>query len=140
MSPEEYEAVPSYDDVPSIPAASGGEGWHPDLPRVKWDALLGVAILIEEFDLRDSTFNVSEDPNVEKKKYALVRFRTIDKAVPGTFEDGAVVVTINEEATTGIGGVRVIDQLKKVQRFPTKGRVGREKTRGGRPIWQLDAL
>ena len=131
-------AIPNYDDQDQIEASSGGEGWHPDLPRVEFAALNGKAISILEVDFRDSTFDTPEEGKAPKQ-YALIRFAVNDVQVPGTDdEDKEVKVLPGEEATTSCGGVRVVEQLKKRQgEFPVRCSVGRIKTKRGYFMWEL---
>lgn len=131
-------AIPDYDDQDQIEASSGGEGWHPDLPRVEFAALNGKAISVLEVDFRDSTFDTPEEGKAPKQ-YALIRFACNDVQVPGTDdEDKPVKVQPGEEATTSCGGVRVVEQLKKrAGDFPVRCEIGKVKTTRGYDMWEL---
>ena len=46
------EGVPNWDDAGAIQASEGGEGWHPELPRVKFEGLLGKDLVFLEIEKR----------------------------------------------------------------------------------------
>ena len=129
-------AIPDYDEAAEVPQSEGGEGWHPDLPRVKFEVLLGKRILVDEVEFRDSEYDEPQEGKPHKQ-YALIRFRPADKSVPGEFEEDSVVVEAGDEATTSCGGVRVVDQLRRTETFPAKTEVAREKTKKGYQLWVL---
>lgn len=132
--------VPDIEHAPSIEPAEGGEGWHSELPRVKFDAFLGKQITILEVEWRDSSFGQSEEEG-PKKQYALLRVVCPD-SVPGTeqLDEGekALIVDGGTEVTTSTGRVRVCDQIRKAHTLPVKGEVAiGGKTSGGFDIWEL---
>ncbi len=133
--------VPNIDDAPSIEPASGGEAFHSELPRVKFEAFLGKVITIREVDWRDSTF-VPKDESAPKRQYALMVVQCPDK-VPGVnvSDDGdesPIIVEPGAEVTTSTGRVRICDQIRKAVTLPVKGEVAiAGKTSGGFDIWEL---
>ncbi len=143
------EEVPDITSAPSIAPASGGEGWHSDLPRVKFEAFLGKVITILEADWRESTFKVQGDESAKKPQYALLRVQCPDK-LPGVLVDDeggeeAVIVDAGVEVTTSTGRIRICEQIRKAQNsesgLPVKGEVAEAgKTSGGFEIWELRAV
>ena len=123
-------AIPDYDAAGEVATSEGGEGWHSDLPRVEFKALLGKRILIEEVTFRNSDYDTPAEGQAPKQ-YALILFRSADAKVPGELDGNVVEVAPGEQATTSCGGVRVVDQLRRTKDFPIKTEVGQEKTTRG---------
>ena len=124
------EGVPDYDDAGSIQASEGGEGWHPELPRVDFTGLLGKKLVFLEIEKRQSTYD-------ETKQYGLIRCVCPGKALTGELDDESVVVDKGAEFTSSTGRVRVVEQLDKAD-LPTKGEVTKgSKSSGGFDIWEL---
>lgn len=138
MSEEPVQAeVPDYDSAPGImpPGEGGGEGWHPDVARVKSEALYGRTIGIEEVDYRDSAYQ----PGTQ---YALILFSPLDKAVKGEVldDDGdptPTKVEVGQRATALIGSQRAVDQLRKTETFPVRAQVGRHTTQNNRQVLEF---
>lgn len=132
--------VPNIDDAPSIEPPSGGEGWHTELPRVKFEAFLGKVITIKEVEWRDSAF--AKDDEGPKKQYALMVVQCPD-SVPGTNvsdegDESPVIVEPGLEVTTSTGRIRICDQIRKAVTLPVKGEVAiGGQTKGGFDIWEL---
>ena len=136
------EEVPDIASAPSIAPPSGGEGWHADLPRVKFEALLGKVVTILEVEWRDSSFG-------EKPKYALLRVQC-PSTLPGVLVDDegdeeALIVDAGAEVTTSTGRMRICEQIRKAEGsesgLPVKGEVVvAGKTKAGFDIWELRAV
>lgn len=124
------EGVPDYEEAGQIQASEGGEGWHPELPRVKFEGLLGKDLVFLEIEKRQSTYD-------EAKQYGLIRCVCPGKALSGELDDESVVVDKGAEFTTSTGRVRVVEQIDKAT-LPTKGTVSKgSKSSGGFDIWEL---
>lgn len=142
------EEVPDIASAPSIAPPSAGEGWHSDLPRVKFEAFLGKVITILEADWRDSSFQTG-DENRKKPQYALLRVQC-PSTLPGVLVDDkgdeeALIVEAGAEVTTSTGRIRICEQIRKAQSseqgLPVKGEVVQAgKTKGGFDIWELRAV
>lgn len=135
MAKGEVEGVPKYDDVQNIEPSKGGEGWNPELPKVKFEGLLGKQLVFLEIsDKRESSFGTPDSP----KFYLLARAVCPGKALSGELEDETVVVDAGAEFTTSVGRVRIFDQLSAAT-FPSKGAVSKgSKSSGGFDIWELE--
>lgn len=131
----EPEALPNYDDVPGVEPSKGGEGWNPELPKVKFEGLLGKQLVFLEIsDKRESSFGTPDNP----KYYLLARAVCPGKALTGELEDETVVVEAGAEFTTSVGRVRILDQLDAAT-LPSKGAVSKgSKSSGGFDIWELE--
>ena len=142
------EEVPDIASAPSIAPPSGGEGWHSDLPRVKFEALLGKVVTILEVEWRDSSFKTSDDER-QKPQYALLRVQC-PSTLPGVLVDDegdeeALIVDAGAEVTTSTGRMRVCEQIRKAEGsesgLPVKGEVVvAGKTKAGFDIWELRAV
>ena len=126
--------APDYANLPGPADASGGEALWPDLPRAKFEALMGKALVFLEASFRASDPKYGKDGT----EFAVVRVTSPDAIVSGVDTEGApVTIAAGDEFTTSTGGVRVVEQLRNTTEFPFASTPGREQTQGGRTIYTL---
>ena len=116
--------IPDYDNAPQIEGSGGGEGWHSDLPRVKFEKLIGHAVMFDEVSFRDSEYG-------EDKQYVVAMVRVNDADVEGEQDGSLVKVKAGESCTTSTGGGKIVDDLKAVKDWPARGTPGYVKTKKG---------